>query len=278
MKPVGLNHWVDEELTRISSLPKELFKSNDAHLFEITKNLGWVCLALRHMRQKAYLLDASPRDWDRAIERIFPKHRLETLNLYVSAGHNLHWDMELINMFQALVPAEIVDYDGTPVEPMADQLNRLGLVTPAQFETWARTNEDAKQQALREEEEERARIERAAREKARREREEEERGVREVKARHEAEIRQLVDSGASEEEVAQAKEIAKATEALDPKYERMLDKLIAQSQGFRKIGILFEQIETVIDLLPHKKVKALKRNILCLSRVAEVLFPGGLDS
>ena len=278
MKPVSLNNWVEEELTRISSVAKQLFKSNDVHLFEITKNLGWVCLALRHMRQKAYILDASPRDWDRIIERTFPKHNVKTMNLYVSAGHNLHWDLELINKFQALIPAEIIDTEGTPVEPIADQLRRLGLVTPAQFEHWAQTNEDAKQKALREEEEEKRKIERATLEKARQEREEKERVVREARARHEQEVRRLVESNANPEEIARAEEAAKGADTLDPKYERMLDKLIAQSQGFRKIGLLFEQIEGAIDLLPNKKVDALRRNMCHLARAAEVLFPNGLDS
>lgn len=276
LKPVSIDNWVDEELTRISSIPKQLFKSNDALLFEITKNLGWVCLALRHMRAKAYILDATPRDWDRIMERTFPKHKVQKINLYVSAGHNLNWDLELINKLQALIPAEIVDYEGTPLEKMSDQLHRLGLLTPAQFEEWAQTNEDAKQKAEREEREAIAREEKAAQDKKREEQEEQERIVRESRAQHEEEVRRLVEAGASQEEIAKAEEAVKAV--LDPKYERMLDKLVAQTQGFRKIGLLFEQIETKVDLLPLKKVEALRRNMRCLAKVAEVLFPNGLDS
>lgn len=278
MKKHDLNNWVQEELTRISSVAKQLFKSNDALLFEMTKNLGWVCLALRHMRQKAYILDATPRDWDRIVERNFPNHKVRTINLYVAAGQNLHWDIELINKFQALVPAEIVDYEGTPLEKMGDQLRRLGLVTPAQFEEWAQTNEDAKQKAAREEEEEKQRIQTAALEKAREEREEKERIVRAARAQAEAKVRQLEEEKASAEEIALAQEAVKTADALDPKYERMLDKLIAQSQGFYKMETLFKEIETMLDLLPLKKVEAFRRNVRCVARIGEVLFPGGLDS
>ena len=145
---------------------------------------------------------------------------------------------------------------------MADQLRqRNGFTRPEQFETWARTQEGTAQQKAREEAEIQARIERAAREKAREEREEQERAVREARARHEEEVRRLVESGASPEVIAQAEEAAKKADTLDPKYERMLDKLIAQTQGFRKIKLLFEQVESAVDLLPHKKVEALRRNI-----------------
>jgi len=301
------------------------------------------------MREKAYLMGASPAAWDRTVERLFLKLPVEKINLYVSAGHNLHWDMDLINKFQSLIPSEIINYNGTPVEPMAEQLRRLGLVNPTLFEHWAQTNEDAKQKALREAEEARLRAERAAQEKAAKARQESERIARETKALHEAEVRRLEaekaalekqareaqeraeailaaaqkaeaeakvqalaakenraskavkaaaqakeaeaakakaeaekaerEARAAEEaskrraeEIAQEEEAAKAAEALDPKYERLLDRLISQSQGFPRMETLFGEIATALDLLPRKKVEAFKRNMLCIARVADQLF------
>jgi hypothetical protein len=60
------------------------------------------------MREKAYLMGASPNAWDRTVERLFPKLSVEKISLYGSAGHNLRWDMDLINKFQSLIPAEII--------------------------------------------------------------------------------------------------------------------------------------------------------------------------
>jgi hypothetical protein len=321
----------------------------DKCYFEATVNLGCCCLAFRHMREKAYLMNATPAAWDRTVERLFPKLSVEKINLYVSAGHNLHWDLDLINKFQSLIPSEIINYNGTPVEPMAEQLRRLGLVNPTLFEHWAQTNEDAKVKALREAEEAKRAAERATREKEARARQEKERIARETKARHEAEVRRLEaekaalekqareaqaraeasareaqraeveakrqaeaakESQASEaekeaakakeleaalakaaaekaekeareseeasrigaEEAARAEEEAKAAQDLDPKFERFLDKLIAQSQGFPKMEILFGEVATMLDLLPRKKVEAFKRNMQCMARVADYLF------
>jgi pyruvate/2-oxoglutarate dehydrogenase complex dihydrolipoamide acyltransferase (E2) component len=328
---VSLVNWVNSELTRYSTIPEGLFGDMKQFHFDATVALGRVCLAFRHMREKASTMGASPTDWDRIIGKLFPKLSLEKINIYVSAGHNLHWDIDLINKFQSLIPSEIINFNGTPVEPMADQLSRMGLVTTEMFDHWARTNEDAKQKAIREAEEARRQAEQEERQKAAQARQEQEQRARETKALHEAEVRRLeaekkeaqdkaleareravrIASAAYEaevkatteaeaqeaakvkaeaqrasrearameeaslakaEEAAQAEEAAKAAEGLDPKYERMLDKLISQSQGFPKMERLFEQVATAIDLLPRKKVEALKRNMLCVARIADQLF------
>ena len=346
---VSLVDWLNSELTKLSSIPKEYFGAMDKAYFEATVHLGCCCLAFRHMREKASVMGASPSAWDRTIERLFPKLPVAKINLYVSAGHNLHWDMDLINKFQSLIPSEIINYNGTPVEPMADQLRRLGLVNPSLFEHWAQTNEDAKEKALREAEEAAHRAKMAVREKEEADRKEKERRARETKALHEAEVRRLeaekaalekqtreaqaqaaaisqaalraeaeakrsaeaakevqaseavkkaalVHAGeaarvqaealraereakalerasqAQAEEVARAEEAAKEAETLDLKYERLLDKLIAQSQGFPKMEILFGEVATALDLLPRKKVDAFKRNMLAMARITDALF------
>lgn len=348
----SLIDWLNAELSKASSIYTHHLGARDEHLFEATVHLGYCCLALRHMREKASTLGATPAVWDITVERLFPKFPLDQINLYVSAGHILNWDMTLINEFQQLIPAEMINFNGTPVEPMREQLRRLGLVNPGLFEHWARTQENARQKAIREAEEEKAREERAIREKEAKARAERERIARDTKARYDAEVRRLEEekvarereareaaeraqrialaaqkaeeeakaqaeeaektqatnsakeaadaraeakaaeaarvkaeaeeaereaqatleaSQASAEEVIRAQEEAKAAQGLDPRYERILDKLIAMSQAFPKMEKLFEEIATVLDLLPHKKVEAFKRNLQCLVRVAAKL-------
>jgi hypothetical protein len=187
----GVVDWINEKFSKLASVPNQFLKVNDEHYFQITANLGRICLAFRHMREVAFEGGATAALWDRTVERLFPKIPLAKINLYASAGKNLHWDMDLVNEFQKLTPPEIVDFHGTPVEPMEDQLHRLGLTNPAAFEEWAETNESAREKKRREDEELKAKVEAARAAQVEKERLEKERISRETKARHEAEIRRL---------------------------------------------------------------------------------------